>query len=181
MRVTFRLLLSILSMLLVGMCQPVTAQFTSASTIVGFSPSNTSTCPTNNYTNVTGVYNTGTIQTGTCQIPVTWNNGATFPSSLYAISCTVEGVNALGHAYDPQIIGSTRTPTGFTLAVSFYVNNVEISNDGNVPPGAIDLGHPTSGEQDWYLFGEPLGGARRGPIGVGELPTMYVDCIANNS
>ena len=127
------------------------------------------------------MYNTGTVQTLTCQIPVTWNNGVTFPSSAYAANCTAEGVSNLGYAFAPQIIGSSRTPTGFVLSISFYVNNVEISNDGNVPPGAINLGQPTSGEQNWYLFGELSGGGRRAPIGVSELPTTYIDCVANNA
>ncbi len=181
MRLALKVMSSVLLLVFLGSFTQLTAQNTSGSTIAGFDPSNTSLCPTSGYTTVTGVYNTGTIQSGYCRIPVTWNNNVVFPSN-YAINCTVEtGGGGLGYIFNPTIDYTTKTATGFTLVVNFWVNNIEISNDGNVPPGAIDLGHPSSGAQDWYVFGRTTDGARRQPIGLNELAHMAVDCFGNNS
>ncbi len=171
---------AVFAILLVPIAQ-ANAQLVLASTAFGVTPSNTSQCPTSGYGTVTGVYNTGTIQSGFCQIPITWNNGVSFPSGAYAVTCTVQAGGPLGYLYNPQILAATQTATGVTVSINFWVDNVEISNDGNVPSGAIDLGHPSSGEQDWYVFAEPAGGGRRAPIGIQELPTMYVYCMAMNA
>lgn len=172
-------LVLILVVILAGFALPVNAQSTGASHIVGINPNDTTQCPTSGYRNVSGTFNTSTISDGYCAIQVTWDT--TMPSSLYAISCTPETSPSLGYLYNPQVSGYSRTPTGFTLYVSFHVNNIEISNDGNVPPGAQSLGKivPSSSEE-WYVFGAPIGDARRSPIALSELGVMYVDCVANS-
>jgi hypothetical protein len=160
------------------LCGPLHAQ-TGASIIAAVTLGNTTQCPTADQK--TTYF--GTITGGTCTIQVAWNNS--LPTSLYATTCTAETAPTGASLQNLQIIGSTRTTTGFDLIISYQLFNQEEVGSG-VPGqllvGYVDAnGHPNdSGGIPVYEVGIPPGESPGAPFNISTFGSIYVDCIASN-
>lgn len=104
------------------------------SAVVSFQPSNTTLCPTSathpvpkGYQvplMVASTFYSSSVSTGACAVPV--NFSTPFPSTSYAVSCTVEqstAANTAGFITEPSIAG--KTATGFTLIVDYFLENFD--------------------------------------------------------
>ena len=112
------LVLAFLACCSVIQAKSVLAQ-TGVSTLVAVTPADTSTCSPSYYT-ANSTSDPGYVPNtheGYCKVPVTWH--AAMPGPLYAISCTPETGTYKGYLLHPQILGLTRSASGFTLGINF--------------------------------------------------------------